>query len=119
VVQQSNPLPQLCRSSEPFDLPTRLHDWSLGCVSSHCLASLPHVGVLLISARKATSVACYSLSCAHEPEAYRDETKKRCSGPDRKDQSLPFLAPFWTIACSKIGLPCLPSQLSWAAAQMI
>lgn len=57
------PLPQVCRPSEPLIC---LHYWSLGCVSSHCLASLPHVGVLLISARKATSVACYSLSCAHE-----------------------------------------------------
>jgi hypothetical protein len=57
----------LCRSSsEPLIC---LHDWSLGCVSSLHLASLPHVGVLLISARKATSVACYSLGCAHELEA--------------------------------------------------
>ena len=112
------PLPQVCRPSEPLIC---LHYWSLGCVSSHCLASLPHVRgpahqCTQRKARqgKAASAACYSLMCcAHESykcEAYRDETKERCTRC--------FSCPVWTIACSKIGLPCLHSQLSWAAAQI-
>ena len=96
--QTKQPLPQLCRPSEPLIC---LHHWTLGCVSSHCLASLPHVGVLLISTvvhpstqGSLGSLLSFAVCCVHELEAYHDETKKRCSGPDRKDQSLPFLDPF-------------------------
>jgi hypothetical protein len=95
VVKQSNPLPQLCRSSEPLIC---LHDWSLGCVSSLYLASLSpcrgpahqctqgNLGSLLFAELCSRARSIHVL--------YRDETKKRCSGPDRTDQSLPFLAPF-------------------------
>ena len=91
VVKQSNPLPQLCRSSEPLIC---LHDWSLGCVSSLYLASLsPCRGPAHQCTQGNLGSLLFAELCSRA-EAYHDETKKRCSGPDRKDQSLPFLAPF-------------------------